>query len=91
MPDGLSFPDQQMFIALRHLYSDKRSGRITRDMAVREKKKLLESYRYSLFQQELGDRWTRMLKETEVARANFRKNRTIESAEILAKTIEGGI
>lgn len=49
MPDGLSMPDQMLFLALRSLYWQVRKGIIDRDRAVLEKRKLLDDYRVQKF------------------------------------------
>lgn len=44
MPDGLTGPEQRLFLGLRALYHQKRVGIITREVAVAEKKKLIYTY-----------------------------------------------
>lgn len=44
MPDGLTGPEQRLFLGLRALYHQKRVGIITREVAVTEKKKLVHNY-----------------------------------------------
>lgn len=44
MPDGLTGPEQHLFLGLRALYHQKRAGIITRETAVSEKKKLVHEY-----------------------------------------------
>lgn len=44
MPDGLKSPEQHLFLGLRALYHQKRTGIITRETAVSEKKKLVHEY-----------------------------------------------
>ena len=44
MPDGLNQPEQLLFISLRTLYMEFRSGLITKEQAALEKQKLLEEH-----------------------------------------------
>lgn len=91
MPSGLNYPDQLMYQALALLYARYRINSITRDQAAAEKKKLLENYRIYKLQWDMGDEWTRIIKATELARAEYRKNRTLENADILLRSIEGDL
>lgn len=89
LPDGLSYPDQILYLSLRMLYAQKRSGIIDRDTAVIEKKKLLDEYRLNQFREQIGEEWVEQIKLTEIARAEYRKNRTLENADKLVEIIEG--
>lgn len=90
MPEGLSYPDQLLFLGLRQLYAQLKAGIIDRPMGVVEKKKLLETYRVYKFQWEMGDEWVRQIKKTELARAAYRRERSLENADRLLAAIEGG-
>ena len=89
MPDGLRYAEQILYLCLRMLYAQKKLGIIDRDTAILEKKKLLDEYQCYDFQQKMGDEWVAVIKETELARAEFRKNPTAENAEALVEIIEG--
>lgn len=89
MPDGLSYPDAILFLQLRMLYAQKRADLIDRETAVREKKKLLDEYRAYKYREKMGDEWVEVIKQTETARAEFRKNPSIETASKLVDIIEG--
>lgn len=89
MPDGLDYPDQVMFLNLRMLYAQKRMKVIDRETAVKEKKKLLDEYWVYQFNWNMGTEWTEVIKETELARAAYRKNPTPENAMRLIEIIEG--
>ena len=89
MPDGLSYPDQILFLQLRMLYAQKRAGIIDRDTAVTEKKKLLDEYRLYQFREQMGEEWVEQVRLTELARAEYRKDRTLENADRLVDLIEG--
>lgn len=89
MPTGLEYPDQILYLSLRKLYAQKRMGIIDRDTAVAEKKKLLDEYRVYRAREEMGEQWVQIIKNTELARAEYRKNRTLENADNLVAIIEG--
>lgn len=89
MPDGLEYPDQVLFLALRMLYAQKRMGIIDRDAAIIEKKKLLDEYRVYQYRAELEKGWVEDIKRTEAARAEFRKEPSVESGWRLLNTLEG--
>lgn len=88
MPDGLDYPDQVMFLNLRMLYAQKRMNIIDRETAVREKKKLLDEYRVYQFNWNMGTEWTAVIKVTELARAECRKNPSPENTMKLIEIIE---
>ena len=89
IPDGLSRADQLMYIMLRSLYGQVRGKVITREVAVKEKKRLLEDYRAYQFQDQMYDSLSESLRKTELARAAFRKNPDLESAWNLIDALEG--
>lgn len=89
MPDGLNYPDQLLYQALALLYARYRLGAVTKDQAVLEKKSLLDNYRVYQFQWDMGDRWVEVIKKTDLARCEYRKNRTLENADALVKCIDG--
>lgn len=45
MPDGLTMPEQLLFLTLRELYKNFRSGAVNRERAKREKSRVLVAYR----------------------------------------------
>lgn len=89
MPNGLEYPDQVLYLCLRMLYEQKRKGIIDRETAVREKKKLLDEYRCYQFRDQLEKEWVQIIKDTDLARAEYKKNPTIENADKLVAIIEG--
>ena len=88
MPDNVPFSDKIIYLELRNLYAAVRNKVITRETAVKEKKLLLEDYRQYVFQEEIREEWVAVIKATELARAEFRKNPTVENAETLVAIIE---
>ena len=89
MPDGLSYPDQILYLELRMLYHQYYQKVIDRDTATREKKKLLDEYRVNQFREEMGKQWVEVTRLTELARADYRKNPCHENAMKLIEIIEG--
>ena len=89
MPEGLEYPDQIMFLQLRMLYDQFKKGIINRDTAQKEKKQLLQEYQCYKFRDSMEKEWVEIIKLTELARADFRKNPSIETAERLVAIIEG--
>lgn len=89
MPNGLEYPDQILYLQLRMLYAQKRAGIIDREQAVLEKKKLLDTYRHHQFVEQMGKEWVKQIRDTELARAEYCKNRTIANADKLVALIEG--
>lgn len=87
MPEGLEYPDQVLFLCFRMLYSQLKQGIIDRDTAIREKKKLLKEYEAYRFADQMGKEWVQVIKNTELARAEYMKNRTLENADKLIATI----
>ena len=89
MPDGLSYPDQILYLGLRMLYRQYYQKIIDRETAVREKKKMIKKYQGLKFREEMGDHWVEIIRLTECARTEYRKNPCHENAMKLIETIEG--
>ena len=89
MPDNIPFSDEIIYLELRNLYAAVRNKVITRETAVKEKILLLEAHRQYVFQEEMREELVAVIKATELARAEFRKNPTAENAEALVEIIEG--
>lgn len=89
MPDGLSYPDQILYLGLRMLYHQYYQKIIDRGTAIKEKKRLLEEHRMNKFCEELGKRWVEIIRLTELARTDYRKNPCHENAMKLIEIIEG--
>lgn len=90
MPDGLEYPDQVLFLCFRMLYTQLRQGIIDRDTAIREKKKLLKEYESYKFVDQMGKEWVQIIRNTEIARSEYRKCRTLENADKLLIAVDGG-
>ena len=89
MPDGLSYPDQILYLGLRMLYRQYYQKGIDRETAVREKKKMIKKYQDLKFREKMGDHWVEIIRLTECARAEYRKNPCHENAMKLIEIIEG--
>lgn len=89
MPQGLEYPDQILFLELRLLYDSYKRKIIDRETATREKVELLRTHEAHKIVDRCGKEWVEQIKRTELARAEYRKNRKIENADILVACIEG--
>ena len=89
MPPGLEYPDQVLFLSLRLLYDSYKKGIVSREAAKGEKIELLKQYECYKIVDQMGKQWVAQIKQTENARAEYRKNRTLENADRLLKSIEG--
>ena len=90
MPDNLNAPEQVLFAGLRYLYQAKKEKLIDRETAVREKKMMIGRYEVHKFWDELFDHVTNQIKCTDLARAEFKKNPTVENGWKLIEAIEKG-
>jgi hypothetical protein len=89
MPNGLSYPDQILYLELRLLYHQYYEKIVNRETAVREKKKLLDEYRRYKFREEMGNQWVEVIKLTDIARCEYKKNRSLENADKIVEVLEG--
>ena len=89
MPKGLSYPDQILYLELRMLYHQYYQKVIDRETATKEKKKLLDEYRVNQCREELGNQWVEVIRLTDLARCDYKNNRTLENADRLIEIIEG--
>ena len=89
MPNGLSYPDQILYLSLRMLYNQYFKKVIDRETATKEKKKLLHEYKCYQYQDEMWKQLVEVIRLTELARAEYRKNPCHENAMKLIDIIEG--
>lgn len=89
MPEGMEYPDQILFLELRLLYDSYKRKLIDRETATQEKVELLRVYEAHKIVDKMGKEWVYQIKRTELARAEYRKNKTIENADKLIDAIEG--
>ena len=90
MPTGMEYPDQILFLELRLLYDSYKRKMIDRETATREKVELLRTYEANKIVDNMGKEWVDQIKRTELARAAYRKDKTIENADKLVACVEGG-
>ena len=90
MPRDMEYPDQILFMELRLLYDTYKRRLIDRDSATQEKVELLRTYEAHKIVDKMGKEWVDQIKRTELARAEYRKNRTLENADRLLSCVEGG-
>lgn len=89
MPDELEWYDRQMFLQLRMLYAQFKQGIVDRETASREKRKLLKDYEFNKFQSDFTKNIAQKIMETDTARMEYRKNRTLENADAVILAFEG--
>ena len=90
MPKDIEYPDQILFLELRLLYDSYKRKLIDRETATREKVELLRTYEQHKVVERMGKEWVDQIKRTELARAAYRKDKTIENADKLLACVEGG-
>ena len=89
MPKDMEYPDQILFLELRLLYDSYKRKLIDRDAATQEKVELLRTYEAHKIVDKMGKEWVDQIKRTELARAEYRKDKTIENADKLLDCVEG--
>ena len=89
MPKDMEYPDQVLFLELRLLYDSYKRKLIDRDTATQEKGELLRTYEAHKIVDRMGKVWVDQIKRTELARAEYRKDKTIENADKLLACVEG--
>lgn len=90
MPKGMEYPDQILFLELRLLYDSYKRKMIDRETATREKVELMRTYEAHKIVDRMGKEWVEQIKQTELARASYRKDKSIENADKLIACVEGG-
>lgn len=89
MPDELEWYDRQMFLMLRTLYWQYKQGIVDRETASREKVKMLRDYSLNKTQHESTADFAKTIMDTEKARREYRKSRTLENADAVIMAFEG--
>ena len=89
MPKGLEYPDQILFLELRLLYDSYKRKMIDRGKATQEKVELLRTYEAHKIVDKMGKEWVDQIKRTELARAAYRKEKTLENADRVIECVEG--
>ena len=89
MPEDLEWYDRQLFLMLRTLYWQYKQGIVDRETASREKRKLLKDRDFHLFQDKFTKDIAKKIMDTDSARMEYRKNRTLENADAIILAFEG--
>lgn len=89
MPGGLTSAEQRLFLSLRMLYHQKRTGIISRETAVLEKKKLLKTFELDKFRDKCGAHTVSLWKNIEEAGSLYGRERTLEHADRFYRTVYG--
>jgi hypothetical protein len=89
MPDSLRFAGQHYYLGLRMLYHQYKNGVIDRNTARAEKQKLLKRYEHDLMWEAIADGFIQQRNNSEIARADYRKNPCHENAVKIIESIEG--
>ena len=93
MPDGLDLAEQMAFTSLRHIYFLYRQKVLSRSKASEEKMKIWwaldEFKKRDSFEKEICSARVEIIKRTEFAKAQCRKNPTEENAIRLCNVLDG--
>ena len=89
MPDDLEWYDRQIFLQLRMLYHQFKQRIIDRETASNEKRKMLKDYDFNKFQNDFTKNIAQKIMDTDAARMEYRKNRTLENADAIILAFEG--
>lgn len=89
MPDGLSSAEQRAYQSLALLTARYKLGVLTADQAVKERRDIDRAF-VDDSGADAANKWVVGLrKRIEIAHARYRKERTIENADILSDVIDG--
>jgi len=93
MPDGLSMYDQMAYISLRTLYHDYHEKRLDRATASAEKRRIFGAWdrakRTAEFERKLAFSQARVIRDTDFAKSEVRKNPSPENAIRLCDVLDG--
>ena len=89
MPAGLKASEQRAYQTLALLTARYRAGYISADAAQRERKEIDRQYIIDAADEVLNDWHVRLRKGIELAHARYRKERTIEAADLLSDVLDG--
>ena len=83
MPDWLSSAEQRAFQSLALLTARYKLGGLSPEQAVKERRDIDRAYEHDAYCDKLNDWHIRLTKNIELAHARYRKERTIEAADLL--------
>ena len=89
MPDGLNIAEQLAYQALAELAARYKLGAVSAEQAQRERKEIDRAYATRLACDN-ASKWTvELRKRIEIAHAKYRKEHTLEAADLLSDVIDG--
>lgn len=95
MPEGLSLVDQMFFQGMAYLYARFHLKVIDRNTGSREKGLLIYEHdkeaRSAAFSSDLAAHRSEVIRATETALCRYRKERTLEAADVLADVLDGRV
>lgn len=93
LPDGLSLPDQMAYTCLRHIYAMYYSKTISRDRAAAEKQRVRRAWQSMSeqidYESKLALQRAQILRDTETAKTDCRKDPSPENALRLCNALDG--
>lgn len=89
LPQGLEYPDQILYLGLRLLYKQYRIGLVSREQATEEKRQLLQEYEKMIYRHKMYLYRVELIKAVEIYIWRYRKNKTIENADLLIDVFDG--
>lgn len=89
MPDGLTSPEQTLYLQLRMLYHQYRNGIVSRERAKEEKRLLCKEFDKNQHKEKMYRYCVEQTKRTERYKNAYMKNKTIESADKLVRVLDG--
>lgn len=89
MPGGLSSAEQRAYQSLALLTARYKLGGLTAEQAVKERKEIDKAFDHDAYCDRLNDWHISLTKNIEIAHARYRKERTIEAADLLSDVIDG--
>lgn len=73
LPDGLSGPEQLLFLSLRTVYRDYRAGAINKNQAKREKAEAVKAYRLNAARDAVGENLMERIRRSELVRREIER------------------
>ena len=89
MPDLTSQADVLLFLSFRNLYDFAKRVGMSPEQGKREKSEILSAHQVNKFLEEMQEQTNNMWKRIEIAASNYRKNPSVELADLLLEAIYG--
>lgn len=87
MPDLRSQADVLLFQAFRYLYGFAELKGMSPEQGKREKAQIMKAHEVNKFLEEMQESTNRMWKRIEIAAAEYRKNPSVQTADVLMEAI----